>query len=351
METQQNMAQPPAPMIQGDAVAIPANQMPGYRTWKAIQNKVEKNLLFRTWGGLGDQICAEPTLRYAFGAFKDCEITLASEQPSLYRHLNFKRVFNLKEEQPIWAKYFLFDTIVPPTSLTWQFFSHCITNCVDFPSLCALRCQLPTKDREIYLVPEKPSTEVHELVSDGHSNRRVFIHPGRHWPSKTFPKAWWDSVMSGLIGVGLIPVIIGGDTDDNRGTVDVMTEGCVDLRNKISIMDSIWLLQRARVLLTNDSVPLHMAASVDPRNYQDTGNCWTGYIATCKHPDYITHFRKGVWQWREENLGLGGIWEITDHCPNKEQDISVEFVSEEQLLKWLPEPGVVVEWALNKINS
>lgn len=327
--------------------------MPGFRTQEAIEKGVERNLLFRTWGGLGDQICAEPTIRYAFKEFKGCEISLASEVTELYKHLPFKRVFNLKEEQPVYSKYFMFDTIVSPQHLTWQFFSHCITNCVDFPSLCALRCQLPVKDREIHLTPTAPDEtgEIRDTFGSGGSNKVAFIHAGRHWPSKTFPKDWWDAVLAGLIAKNIVPVLLGGETDDNRGTVDVNSEGCIDLRNKVSIDTSIWLLQRARVLITNDSAPLHMAASVDPREFDTTGNCWIGYIATCKHPDYITHFRKGQWQWREENLGLGGMWELVDNCPNKQDEVTVDEVAEDQLRKWLPTPESVVEWTLQKLTS
>ena len=41
--------------------------------------------------------------------------------------------------------------------------------------------------------------------------------------------------------------------------------------------------------------------------------------------------------------------DITDHCPNKEQDITVEFVDEAQLLKWLPDPSMVVDWTVRKM--
>src|ERR1035437_3929426 len=90
-----------------DTIQIPARMMPGFRTNEAIQNKVERNLLFKTWGGLGDQICAEPTIRYAFKEFKDCTISLATEHPGLFDHLPFKKTFDLKDSQPIWEKYFV----------------------------------------------------------------------------------------------------------------------------------------------------------------------------------------------------------------------------------------------------
>ena len=92
---------------------------------------------------------------------------------------------------------------------------------------------------------------------------------------------------------------------------------------------------------------MHMAAA---------NGCETfiGYVATCKHPDHITHWRintHGVpeWQWREVNHGKGGIWDIIDMCPNKEQEVSAEFVPPETLLSWLPDPVEFAEWACEKV--
>ncbi len=325
-----------------EELAIPAFMVPSWRTNEAVKKGVEQKLMLRTWGGLGDQICAEPTLRFALKTFKGCEISLASECPALFRHLDFKRVFDLKVEQPIWGDYLTFDTIVPPSHLLWEFMCHMITNCVDFPSLCAFRCQLPIADKSIFLVPaEKPEMINGDYISGYLLKDCVAVHPGRHWQSKTFPKDWWDNVLAEISADGLTPVIIGGDTDDNRGTVDVDTTGCLDLRGKLSIMQSVDFLQRVKVLITNDSAPLHMAAS---------GNAWIGFIATVKHPDYITHWRGGKWAWRMENLGLGGIWDVLDYCPNKENIVTAENVGDELLRSWLPSPASVSKWAGEKLR-
>jgi hypothetical protein len=319
-------------------VAIPVTFLPGFRTHIAIQNGVEKNLLFKTWGGLGDQICAEPTLRYALKVFKDCKVSLLSEAPDLFSHLDFHEVFDAKKVTPNLNNYLCFETITPPddSNLVWQFFSHMLTNCVDFPSMCALRLQLPIADKEIILKPKVVPPFADTIKGS------VLIHAGRHWPSKTFPKKFWDDIIYGLLKHDVMPILIGADTDDNRGTVDVDATHCLDLRNKLSVMESVWACQNASVLLTNDSSPMHMAAS---------GDAWIGYFATCKHPDMITHWRHGKFQWREKNFCSGGIWDIIDFCPNKEQEVSAEFVPQDILESWLPKPIDVVEWAVSRKNG
>lgn len=309
-------------------VNIPLMMHPLFKTEVAIQSNVHRKLLFKTWGGIGDQICAEPTLRYALNHFKDCEISLASERPELFQHLKFKRVFNLKEESPIYENYLVFETITPPddSNMVWLFFSHMLTHCVDFPSLCALRSQLPIAEKEIVLKPTDPEVTYLE-------NNQVWVHPGKHWPSKTFPKDWWDEVLDQIIMKGFKPILVGADTDDNRGTVNVDASQCLDLRNKLSVNDSIWHLQRCRSLVTNDSAPLHMAAS---------GNAEIHFIATCKHPDYLYHWRRGVFAWSMKNHGKGGVWDLVDHCPNKNKKVTVDQIDENVLRSWLPDPKELV---------
>lgn len=325
-------------MTKLDPMVIPAMQHPTYRTALAVQNKVANNLLFRTWGGLGDQICAEPTLRYALKSFKHSEVSLTSEKPELFSHLKFKEVFDERRVRPNLDNYLLFETITPPdqSNLVWQFFSHMLTNCVDFPSMCALRCQLPVADREVILKPSDADFEKTNIYKNA-----IVIHPGKHWPSKTFPKDFWDGVIEEIISNRLCPIIIGANTDDNRGTVDVSTDGCIDLRNKLSVMECVALLQNAKVLLTNDSSPLHMAV---------TGDAHIGFIATCKHPDYISHWRKGEWAWRMKNFGKGGIWDLVDYCPNTDKKLTADFVEPEILRSWLPDPKDYARWAIERTS-
>jgi hypothetical protein len=330
-------------MMNNERCVIPGVMLPGYRYEQALKAGTTRKIILRTWGGIGDQICAEPTLRFALKAFNHSEVSLATPFPKLFSHLSFKRVFDLGEEQPVWENYFVFDTIVPSDHLMWTFISHAITNCVDFPSLCAFRLHLPNTDKEVHLPVRKEtvSRELQTLV-ENQRHRMVVVHAGKHWPSKTFPKDWWDQVLNELQALNLTPVLIGADADDNRSTVDVDVTGCIDLRNKTSLTESVWLTQQAKVLLTNDSSPLHMAV---------TGDAWIGYVATCKHPDYITHWRNGSWSWRMENLGLGGVWDTMSFCPNVTEEIKVDLVDETILRSWLPEPKKVALWTENKMQA
>ncbi len=323
-----------------DKIVIPAIEIPSYRTGKALERGNAHKMLFTTWGGIGDQICAEPTLRFAIDTFKQCEVYLASENPELYRHLSFKKVFDTRKVKPIKENYLVFETIPDPARLTFEFVSHCVTHCVDFPTLASLRCTTPISYKSVILTP-KISPERKLELSEFIDNKYVAIHAGRHWPSKTFPASWWNGVLEQLKLEGYIPVLFGKD-EETQGTVDTITEGCVDLREKTTLEESIWLLQRMKSMVTNDSSPMHMAA---------TGDAYIAFIASAKHHDFLYHWRHGKWAWRMQHFNKGGIWDTLSHCPNQQEPVLVDQVNLETLKSWLPEPKEITSWITRKLSN
>jgi hypothetical protein len=124
----------------------------------------------------------------------------------------------------------------------------------------------------------------------------------------------------------------------------VDTAGCTDVRNKHTVLETIWLLQQTKVLLTTDSSPLHMAAS---------GDAWIGMVSTAKRPDLITHWRHGEFGWRMKNFSKSGCWEYLkeDYGPNKPKGVDVSRVPDDVLRSWLPDPKEFAQWAVNKVRS
>lgn len=336
--------------LPNDSIQMPAFHLPAYRTSVAVRRGVEKNILFTTWGGLGDQICAEPTLRFALDTFKGgVKISLASESPDLFRHLQFHEVFDLRHQKVDESKYLKLDTMTTPDSLSWQFISHMVTNCVDCPSLNALRCQVPISYKKLRLEPLDPeytkSSEakvLHGIASN--KNNHVVIHAGKHWESKTYPKDWWDAVYDSVTEAGLIPVLIGKDVSPDVGVVDVKHDPKrgIDLRNRCTVNETVWLCKNAQMMICSDSSPLHMAAS---------GEAHIAFIATAKHPDFVTHWREGGWSWRMKNFSKGGLWDVTDYCPNKASDVNADKCPEDVLRGWLPDPKEMTQWLLSTRNS
>lgn len=326
-----------APLDPNSTIGLPSMEIPSFRTCLAVQQGTVNNILIHTTGGLGDLICAEPSLRYALRNFTHCDISLATEVPELFTHLTFKKVYHLPKEVPPWEKYYVFKSYFDPGELGGEFICHVVTQIVDYISLCLWRCQIPVDQKQVTLQPSPQEFGMVQDFLDVDSD--VLIHAGNTWPSRTLPAEYWDEITASLFQKGLRPVLIGSVAGD-KGTVKVNPKNCLDVRGKLSIMQSVAAVKTARVLLTNDSAPLHMAVS---------GKAWVGFFSTVKHPDYIKHWRWSEWAPNMSNLALGGLYETMNVCPNNPEEIKMDQVDPKLLLSWLPDPERVANWAREKM--
>lgn len=331
---------------------IPNRLVPSARTIIARERGVVNNLLLKAHGGVGDIVCSEPAIRFAVERFSDQKISLCTDYPEFFQHLKFEKIYPASGPNiPDYTKYLLFQNFSPGDELAWEFVSHPLTHAVDYASLNMWRCMLPADLKTIRIVPtEAQKASMRAMFPLGfleHNGPIVAVHPGKTWDSRTFPKHWWDAVLTHLKKSSIIPILIGGDVDVVNGkarasTVDVETEGTIDMRGKLSFIETVALLQESQVLLTNDSCPLHMAAS---------GRAWIGFCSTVKHPDHLLHWRNGgagEFGWRMTNFAEGNLFESINFCPNQEKAINVDQININELLKWLPRPEEFAAWAIGK---
>ena len=325
---------------------LPIGRFFGLRRMLTEQQGTHRNLLIRVWGGIGDEICAEPTLRFALETMKDMEISLCARTPSLFTHLKFKQVFRfLDKPEPDYRKFFWVDTMGKPDDSSWDFLCHPYLNCVDAPTLYAFRATLPIESKQVKLVnTQDEKNKIEKILEDDiQGDPFVVVHAGKHWKGKTFPKKWWDRVLQILKDEEIIPVLVGGhvppfnSSEMPRSTVDVETDGCLDYRCKLTLMESAALIKRSKVVLSNDSAIIHMAADSD---------AWIIYITLTKHPDLLTHYRKGGWGWRMKNMGRGGIWNQTHFLTG----VDIQQISYKDLYAWLPTPESFVGEAIEKLR-
>lgn len=319
-------------------INIPTMELPSFRFLLSQERRTTKNVLIMSPYALGDCVCAEPTIRYAVKNFKDCEVSLVTPFPILFRHLGLKKVYDTNAAKPDWDKYYVLKSYYGADELQSEFTHNFNMAIGDYISTCVLKGHLPTSDRNIQL---------HPLQLEQMPKRQVVIHAGRHWPSKTFPKQWWDAIVTQLVTSGIKPVLIGANLDGGkRGYVDVESFGCEDLRDKLTTMQSVALLQNADVVLTNDSAPYHMAAS---------GNAHIGVFSTVRHFDFIGHWRpdeagQNHWLYNTHDFAKGTMWANTDTSPARNGS-KYDVIDEETLRSWLPDPREVVEWTLKRING
>lgn len=304
-------------------------QVPKIRYELAAQAGIKK-IMMVTWGGLGDQVVAEPTLRYAFKLFPDHDISLLSSFPELFTHLPFKNVYRKEDGASLNEdEWLVFHTNPRHKMLPREFISHNFVQAVDFCSLAAFQRQLPIEDRVMRL----------SGLVDPVGPFDVVIHPGRHWSSKTFPKRWWNQVIRLISNHNNNVAIVGKDIDEETGTVDVeIPDGVADLRNSLNLCDLVNVLHGAKVVVTNDSAPLHMAAS---------GSADIVFIASCKESDYLMHWRLNPYSRKVEfgygmkNLGRTGIWDFESMSPMRGNDLRIDLMSRSKMRQVLPTPSFV----------
>ncbi len=326
-----------APVDPNSVMLLPAMNIPGMRVRWAMEKGIERRILLKAHGGLGDQICAEPTIRFALKTIKDVEISLLAMNPDLYEHLHFKKVYN-NGEFPEVGEHLIFDLFAQQDYFILNYLKHEHIHCVDFSCLVGFHGMVPTEFREITLKPSLQSIlNAGELTG---SVSQVVLHPGKSWASKTFPASWWNKVIDVLKSEAVIPILIGQSINNNSvtGMVEgINADGCLDLRDKLKIMETVALLQRCKVLLTNDSSPMHMAAS---------GDAWIGYITMARRPEFLEHMRHGCQGWRMQNLSKGGFWNQKDVYL---QAGPIQDMDAAQMNEWLPSPEEFAGWALAKL--
>lgn len=306
--------------------------------WKANtpEFNFRRNIHVKAHGGMGDQMCAEPVVRYMIEkAYRGANFTIETWYPRLFRHLPAK-LFRMNAFQPEPdTPYHIVEPLQSPENIIWQFASANLMHNTDFASLSCLRQILPDENKQFKLdVNLEEVVEALDLVGTTPMNELVLVHPGRGWPSKTFPAGWWKAVTDGLWRAGHKVAIIGKNINEDQGLVDFeLPPGTCDLRNAHTLGGLIALISQAKMLITNDSVPLHLAGAFDNNIV---------VVPTCKHPDHILPMRSGSRYHKARALYGDLLCRQIDSTPTQIHGQTIDKVPGGDITRFLPEPQAVV---------
>jgi heptosyltransferase-1 len=92
----------------------------------------------------------------------------------------------------------------------------------------------------------------------------VAINAGARWPTKQWPPSAFAQVADQLQDKGIRVVVIGSAVENHPANTVVghMRTSAINLVGRTSIKELIALLRRVRLLITNDSGPMHLATAV-----------------------------------------------------------------------------------------
>jgi len=297
--------------------------------WEDAQGNYDydKHLYISVNGGLGDQICAEPSLRFLAELYKNDEIVIATHFPRLFHHLkslgNISVVqhgkSNLRMDTPYWIR----SSLPGPETINWAIISHLLCHTVDYCSIALLKRTLPMVDRQIkFDVSQSDYNEVYDLAGTKDLNDYTVIHPGKHWNSKTLPSEYWQGIIDQFARKGPVAIVGKSEPGDPpdfiagaRGTVDVDGSKVLDLREQLSLGGLAALLSKAQLLISNDSAPIHLAGAFDN---------WIYVIPTCKHPDHILPYRNGSVGYKTKSFYKRLVLDDVESRPTQVEETSAE---------------------------
>ena len=96
------------------------------------------------------------------------------------------------------------------------------------------------------------------------SERVVIVHPGSSDPRRRWPVERFAAVADALADAGAV-VAVNGTRDESalvRGVIDHMRNAAVDLTDALSLSGLCGLIDRAAMVISNDSGPLHLALAI-----------------------------------------------------------------------------------------
>ena len=127
-----------------------------------------------------------------------------------------------------------------------------------------------TKEHELpALYPcDKERESIDRLMDDEKLDRHVplvALAPGTIWNTKRWPRERFAEVSRRLRAKGYSVALVGSDADralceEIIGGAD--DQGIVNAAGRLSLLESAELIRRARVIVTNDSAPMHIAVAV-----------------------------------------------------------------------------------------
>lgn len=285
-------------------------------------------------GDLGDQVAAEPVVRYARDViYRRDVLVLVSSRPEFFEHLGLP-VFDELNQIPKLPKYHVRYTRDVPDA-DQDFSAHQIHG-TNLAALLALGLEMPTEHRTPRLsVSPTALASAREKIKPHDPGSLVLLHPGRGRAANTFPPDVWSSYLNVLAEHGFQVAVVGNRLGDELPVVEFDWSKGIELVDQLTLAELIALESQARVLVANDSVPVQIAGAFDG---------WIGLLPAARHPEYVLPWRNGLQSYCTAALARGALWEDYFHKPSGSDKPSLDDCNESRQRECLPEPAAVLEF-------
>ncbi len=115
-------------------------------------------------------------------------------------------------------------------------------------------------------IPEEAVRKVNDFLNElGGKQSFAAVAPGSVWNTKIYPPEYMEGIIRFLSGSYDQVFIVGGESDKEicTGYADKIKGNVISTAGKFSLTESIALLARMKMLISNDSAPAHLGMCAD----------------------------------------------------------------------------------------
>jgi len=256
----------------------------------------QSKIIVRMPNWIGDVVMATPLLEDIKRSAPDCHLTVLANHPDLFvGHPDVDEIFPFDKKKIVEADIGL---LLPNSfSSAWHFYRSGVTHRVGYRSdfrapLLTRGMKVSSRVQEQHLVvtykellqcfgigvsPTKPKLYLRDderlwasdfLDSMGIGQQMIAIHPGAAYGSaKCWPPSRFRDLAQKLLSWNENIHLMFVGTPDQQSLLDSITNGLShrvhNLAGKTSLRQLMSLIAAAKVFVTNDSGPMHIAAALD----------------------------------------------------------------------------------------
>jgi ADP-heptose:LPS heptosyltransferase len=212
--------------------------------------------------GLGDLICATPTIKKLYDAYER-KIIVISKMPELFKmnpHVEKSYKADSIDKDYFKANYIMHSSfyLVGKKDERGIEMKHNMMDIRQFHAV-HLGFMLGKDEMECFYQPIEPKKNfIH--------GKYAVIHPVNSWPNRTWSQDNWIKLVEELIKYGYTVVAVGKDSAETgffnvQKPVHEMENNIINLMNQTSISETWHLINDATVVITMDSGILHLAGT------------------------------------------------------------------------------------------
>lgn len=123
------------------------------------------------------------------------------------------------------------------------------------------KCSTKNERYELELYPvEENKIKIDSFLKDYREKELIVIAPGSKWHTKKWPAEYFKKLIKNLSLRDEILLVITGGNEEKEIELE-LPKNTLDLRGEINLLDLAELCKRAKIVVSNDSAPIHIASA------------------------------------------------------------------------------------------